>query len=268
MSFPQISNAQIVDAVKLSFSIRQVLLRLDLHAAGDNYTKIRSRITGLGLDMSHFRPQVWNRGKKLDPRSAHKDILLFLEHGVPIQSTKLKKRLISSGVFKHECMNCHNTTWLGKPTPLDLHHIDGNNKNNKIDNLQVLCPNCHSLTNNFRGKAKRKITVKAPKVRPLKKKTVRMFVCPVCEQTFNEEASCRSIYCSQVCAHAAQRKASWPSSEELHELVWSMATSKVAKRFGVSDKAVEKWCRNMEIEKPPRGYWAKVKAGKIPEGEK
>ena len=74
-------------------------------------------------------------------------------------------------------------------------------------------------------------------------------------------------FCSYACAHAAQRKASWPSQEELHDLVWSMPTSKVAKRFGVSDKAVEKWCKNMGVEKPPRGYWAKVKAGKIPEDE-
>jgi transposase len=42
-----------------------------------------------------------------------------------------------------------------------------------------------------------------------------------------------------------------------------MSTTKVAEKFGVSDKAIQKWCDSYEIEKPPRGYWAKVKAGKL-----
>ena len=46
-------------------------------------------------------------------------------------------------------------------------------------------------------------------------------------------------------------------------LVWQMPTTAVAKRLGVSDVAVIKWCRKYGIEKPPRGYWAKIYAGKI-----
>ena len=54
------------------------------------------------------------------------------------------------------------------------------------------------------------------------------------------------------------------SREELQTLVWSEPTSHVAKLFGVSDVSVANACKKWEIERPPRGYWARVKAGKIP----
>lgn len=54
-----------------------------------------------------------------------------------------------------------------------------------------------------------------------------------------------------------------PSKEELYNLVWSMATKEVAKKYGVTDKAIEKWCYKLNIKKPPRGYWQKKKFNKI-----
>lgn len=47
---------------------------------------------------------------------------------------------------------CGNTEWLDKHIPLELHHINGNHKDNRLSNLQLLCPNCHALTDNYRGK--------------------------------------------------------------------------------------------------------------------
>lgn len=60
-----------------------------------------------------------------------------------------------------------------------------------------------------------------------------------------------------------QRKVAWPSKEELSRLVFEKPTIHLAKEFGVSDKAVEKWCKIYNIKKPDRGYWARKKAGKI-----
>ena len=50
-----------------------------------------------------------------------------------------------------KCECCGNTEWLGKPIPLELHHINGINSDNRIENLEILCPNCHSFTENYRG---------------------------------------------------------------------------------------------------------------------
>lgn len=70
------------------------------------------------------------------------------------QSNKLRLRLLSEKIFEHKCTNCGLSEWLNNPIPLELEHIDGNSSNNKLDNLTMLCPNCHSLTPTFRGRNK------------------------------------------------------------------------------------------------------------------
>lgn len=70
----------------------------------------------------------------------------------------IKKNLITLRGYKCEC--CGLEQWQDKPIPLELHHIDGDRYNNELDNLQLLCPNCHALTSNYRGKGtvKQKVT--------------------------------------------------------------------------------------------------------------
>lgn len=53
---------------------------------------------------------------------------------------------------KNKCLHCNNSEWLGQALKLQVDHIDGNNRNNKRENLRALCPNCHSLTETFCGK--------------------------------------------------------------------------------------------------------------------
>lgn len=67
------------------------------------------------------------------------------------QTFKLKIRLISEGVKQNKCEHCGISEWNGKPLNMELHHIDGNSHNHLLPNLQILCPNCHSQTDNFRA---------------------------------------------------------------------------------------------------------------------
>lgn len=69
-----------------------------------------------------------------------------------IKSHKLKLKLIKDGVKENKCEICGVTEWQGKPLPLELHHIDGDHYNNDLSNLQILCPNCHSIQDNNSGK--------------------------------------------------------------------------------------------------------------------
>jgi 5-methylcytosine-specific restriction endonuclease McrA len=57
------------------------------------------------------------------------------------------------------CERCGLTEWLGKPLPLQLHHVNGDGKDNRPENLQILCPNCHSQTDSWGGRIRRKIPV-------------------------------------------------------------------------------------------------------------
>lgn len=70
-------------------------------------------------------------------------------------SNHLRKRLIDEGLKEERYEKCKNTEWLKQPIPLELDHINGDNRDNRIENLRILCPNCHALTPNYSGKNKR-----------------------------------------------------------------------------------------------------------------
>lgn len=70
------------------------------------------------------------------------------------QTNKLRIRLLEEGVFTAVCSSCTLQEWLGNQIPLELDHIDGNSRNHKLDNLRLLCPNCHALTPTYRGRNK------------------------------------------------------------------------------------------------------------------
>jgi hypothetical protein len=136
-------------------SYRQVLTKLGLKEAGSNYENIKTRIKNLGIDTSHFHGKKWNHGKKW---SKLKDVSFMLvenstySSGLPRSSYKVKTQLLKHGLKKYECESCHLSEWMGVKIPLELHHINGNKFDNRIENLQILCPNCHALTPNYRSK--------------------------------------------------------------------------------------------------------------------
>lgn len=76
----------------------------------------------------------------------------YLIKSKDIQSNKVRQRLLEEGYKEHKCECCGLTEWLGNPIPLELHHKDGDRDNNVIENYSLLCPNCHALTDSYRGK--------------------------------------------------------------------------------------------------------------------
>ena len=76
----------------------------------------------------------------------------YLSNKVPMQSDKLKIRLINEGKLKDECDNCGLGSWLQDSIPLELDHVNGDHNDNRLRNLRLLCPNCHAQTDNYRVK--------------------------------------------------------------------------------------------------------------------
>jgi 5-methylcytosine-specific restriction endonuclease McrA len=143
------SNEDLIEAVLNSTSFRQVLKKLDLALWGSNYSVLQRRIDSLRLDTSHFKGQAHAKGKTFPKRRPTSD---YLTNKVPIASFRLKQRLLQEKILQPVCNSCKQTTWLGHPIPLELEHIDGNPNNNSLDNLSLLCPNCHAFTETYRGK--------------------------------------------------------------------------------------------------------------------
>jgi len=158
MSNRKYTDEQFIEAVKTSTSIRQVLSKLNLKEAGGNYTVAQKRIKDLNLDDSHFTGQAHLKGKTHD--YTKKPIEYYLTENSYHQSYKLKNRLLAEGFKQHKCECCgiHKceccgiTEWNGQPAPIELDHINGNHHDNRLENLRILCPNCHAQTDTYRSK--------------------------------------------------------------------------------------------------------------------
>src|SRR5215213_7447525 len=149
MKLRKYDQSQLREAVRNSTSHRQVLEALGVAPYGGKYEVLRRAIRHFGLDTSHFTGQIWNKGKTIGPKQP---LQRYLKKELQIQSYKLKRKLLSEGFLKKICSNCQNAEWLGQPIPLELDHINGIRSDNRLSNLRLLCPNCHALTPNYRGR--------------------------------------------------------------------------------------------------------------------
>ena len=146
------NRAVLARAIARSFSIRGALKVLRLAPAGGNYETIRKAIREFNLDTSHFTGQGHLRGKSHNYNT--RPLRSILVRGKLEQTFRLKLRLLAEGYKQHRCECCGITEWLKQPVPLELHHKDGD-RTNLLRNLELLCPNCHALTDNYRGKNKK-----------------------------------------------------------------------------------------------------------------
>jgi len=145
------TEASLREAVLSSSSFRQVLSRLGLVEAGGNYASIQRIIRELNLDTSHFSGRAWRRGETSPPRQP-RSLEELLKKDVVFDSFKLKNKILKEGLKERKCEGCDLTQWRDVPIPLELDHINGERKDNRLENLRLLCPNCHALTETYRGR--------------------------------------------------------------------------------------------------------------------
>ena len=259
------SEENLRNIIENSLSYADVLRDLNLAAKGGNYKTLQKYIKIYNIDISHFTGQRWNVGDKYQPVGGNYYTLdeILIENS-PYKSTgRLKKRLINDGLLEYKCDECGLDEWLGKEIVLQLDHINGINDDNRLENLRLLCPNCHSQTDTFCRSNNPKYTNPEKICGCGNTKKTSSKVCVECyknrykEKGFkrydmeNNSNFCEcgnkkhknSKQCSE-CQHLKYRKVkNRPSKEELLKELVASNYSAMGRKYGVSDNTIRKWMK-------------------------
>lgn len=150
----KVDDKTFIEAVQSSSSIRAAILKLGLVETGNAYKVFKRRIKSLQLNTEHFLGCGHLKGKSHNwsPKIPLEKILVAQSSYT--NSVRLKSRLINDGLLKYECSICGISNWNNKELSLQLDHINGISNDHQINNLRLLCPNCHSQTGTFAGRNK------------------------------------------------------------------------------------------------------------------
>ena len=197
-------------------NLNRVLFLLGKRSTNTNYDFLKNIIKKYNIDTTHFTHDliVEKRRKKLTFEE------IFCEESKMKSTPNVKSKIIELGLKEWVCEKCKMREWNGEPIPLELHHINGNRHDNRLENLQLLCCNCHAQTENFCGK---NITKKEKKVH-IKTKV-------------HQKAQTKNI-----------QQTKCPNKEILIEQYKELGSfKKIGEYYNVSDKAVQKWFKKYEL---------------------
>lgn len=158
-----LSDGEFMKLINDCASTSDVLRKLDYSVKGNSwaYKIVADRMDKLKIS--------FGKKLKINPQGKVEQIPLekILTEDSDYNRTQLKDRLVKEGIKEYKCEICGISEWLGKPISLQLHHLNGINNDNRLSNLQLLCPNCHSQTDNFGTKGKGRVIRKKCENLPL-----------------------------------------------------------------------------------------------------
>lgn len=209
--------------------------------------------------------------------------MIFKKTDIPVRGGELLTHLIKIRGRKCEC--CQNTEWLNQPINLQVHHIDGDKTNNELNNLQLLCLNCHSYTNNFGSKNKKQkeyITDDELQTALENNSSIRQALLSLnlsdaggnyararylvndrkieIGKNLNIDIKSKENYCKKCgiailpsstycikCLGLVNRTVERPSKEELKQQIRTIPFTQIGAKYGVSDNAIRSWCKTENL---------------------
>lgn len=232
-------------------SLNQVCTMLGLRGVEGYYKKIRKIIEKYNLSTAHFGTiQVPATSNSRNQYTALSDEEYFANETHRANHNTIK-RLLYRKLKEYKCEVCGISEWNGNPLKLQLHHINGNHNDNRIENLQILCPNCHTQTDNFCGKNKNNNTnVKFLISRKIKEYATKNY-CKICGKEITGEGK---KYCSHKCAQLGSVQWNVDTEQLLEDFKEIRSFRGVGEKYGVTDNAVKKRCKKLGIYEEIRKY--------------
>lgn len=266
--FRGIDDDKLQEIILDSTSISEVLKKINLKPAGANHIDLTNYLKNSNFDTHTL---VGRKIKRFDNTGIpNKKLSQQLTFNSTRNSAMIRRRLISEGIKENKCELCGTSSWRGEDIVCELHHINGDRSDNRLENLIMLCPNCHSQTSNFRGKnskvdlqcievAKQNAEsdmqfllnkeknrdeevyqnkVKNGSVRktPLKEKVIRY--CEVCGKEITGKGN---KYCSNECYNKSI-SINIPTKEELLDESYNhKSLESLSKKYKVCSNACKKW---------------------------
>lgn len=233
------TEEQLRQIVKESYSYKEVLEKIGYKTfGGRNNETLKARLEKYQISTEHFT---------LKPPTTRTEENVFCLNSTASQAV-LRRWFLKGNYIPYKCAICGISNWQNKELKLQLDHINGDNHDNRLENLRWLCPNCHSQTDTFCGKQKSKYHITSNGVKFQEKKHKYCIDC-------GKEISLYAERCEE-CAKIARRIVDRPSKEELFTFLKSNNGNftLAGKTFGVTDNSVRKWCKQYNLPTKSKDY--------------
>ena len=280
----------LIDEVKQSKSCSELLTNIGWNnRSGSLHVKIRNEIKYHNIDTSHWLGHAWSKGKTVlqDKRLSKKTVEEIFSENSLVAPSHIRRLVKINNLLPYECVDCKMTEWNNKPLTLQLDHINGIRKDNRLSNLRWMCPNCHSQTDTFCSKNRkvmkykeedilkaaasskdikqiinilgcntllypriRKILIKHGVILKPENKILDIKACDCGKIISNKNKTCFDCYhiSTRNKDRIETRKVIRPTKEILQEEIKNNSFLELGRKYKVSDNAIRKWCKHYGLE--------------------